>query len=571
VSAQTGRPTVPPAPPSSRRMERVRAGFVRLRNDPNPIWMREMRQAARLQRTPIILAVVTGMMTLLIAAVGGIATVRAEPARVGVGLFHVFFSLGFAVVTWVGPAVAASTIASERSGRTWEALLLTGLGSPTIARGKFLAALTYVALYIVMLAPVGAMSFLFGGVTAVEVFTAFLLLGLFAALSVAFGLSISSKVSSNAVAIIVTLIVAVPLSLAGYAVLGPLLSLAVHELWPAIPAGPPVWLPTAYARVDFGVDYVTLLVLAPLLGVALPAWFLYEVTVANMASVNDDRSSGIRRWFLASAPLIAAVSLVPTFSLAAWESTIAAISILFAFAIFVTFVMAGEPLGPSRRVRIHWERRGVGHLQRALGPGLVRACSLLLIVIVALLVAQIASGALWLLNYGRPSGRVDAERVVAFGGYATAFFVFAVGFTTFVRARSTSATVPRLLLAAVLFLAAAGPWIAMAVAGLLSDGSDEALIVAAPSPLYAFVMMSTLSNPATSQPMTLLAGTLCASAWAFLGVLCFVAGTARARRIVREHDLAMGRVEAMLAAEQTQTVPVEREGQAVPIAEVAAP
>ncbi len=44
-----------------------------------------------------------------------------------------------------------------------------------IARGKFLAAYTNIAMYIVMLAPAGALPFLFGGVTATEVLAAFAL------------------------------------------------------------------------------------------------------------------------------------------------------------------------------------------------------------------------------------------------------------------------------------------------------------------------------------------------------------------------------------------------------------
>jgi len=73
-----------PPPPSSLRAE-VRTGWLeRLRENPNPVWMRELKQAARLQRTPIILAVVTGMMTLLICSVGGVASTTTEPAKVGV-------------------------------------------------------------------------------------------------------------------------------------------------------------------------------------------------------------------------------------------------------------------------------------------------------------------------------------------------------------------------------------------------------------------------------------------------------------------------------------------------------
>jgi len=86
------------------------------------------------------------------------------------------------VVTVVGPAIAANSIASEREGRTWEAVLLTGLSPKDITRGKFLAAFTTICLYVVVLAPVGALSFLFGGVTATEVIVAFAFLVMLAGL-----------------------------------------------------------------------------------------------------------------------------------------------------------------------------------------------------------------------------------------------------------------------------------------------------------------------------------------------------------------------------------------------------
>ena len=168
MSAQTGVLSVPPPPPGVRGVKRMKALADHLVSSPNPVWMRELRALSRLQRTPVILAVTTGMITLLIASVGGVAAATGtEPARVGNWLYQTFFSLAFALVTWMGPAMAATSIAAERSGHTWEALELTGLGPRAIARGKFLAALTYVSLYLVMLMPVGGLSFLFGGVTGV--------------------------------------------------------------------------------------------------------------------------------------------------------------------------------------------------------------------------------------------------------------------------------------------------------------------------------------------------------------------------------------------------------------------
>ena len=219
MSVQTG--SMPPAgPASSRRVDRARHHVGLLRSEPNPLWLRELRQSARLGRTPVILAVLSVLMTLLITSVGGTVSTYESPAETGVIIFQVFFSLAYFVVTLIGPAVAANSIASEREGRTWEAVILTGLAPAVIARGKFLAAFTAIAMYIVMLAPVGALPFLFGGVTATEVVVAFGGLFLIALLSVAFGLAISSKMSSLRAAIVVTLLLAIPLTVLAFVSFG---------------------------------------------------------------------------------------------------------------------------------------------------------------------------------------------------------------------------------------------------------------------------------------------------------------------------------------------------------------
>lgn len=543
MSAQTGRPSVPAPPPSSRRFDRAKAHIERLRSDPNPVWMRELRQSARLSRTPIILAVVTGMVTLLICSVGGVASVTAEPAKVGVALFHTFFSLAYSVVTWVGPAVAANTIASERSGRTWEALLLTGLGRHTIATGKFLAALTYISLYIVMLAPVGALPFLFGGITATEVLAAFVLLFLFAVLSVAFGLCVSSKFSSPAVSIVVTLLVAIPLSLIVYVTLGPLLSIAVHELWPGVPEGPPVWLPTAYVRADFGLEYVTLLLLAPLAAVALPAWLFYEITLANLAGTSDDRSSGLRRWFLLSGPLVTGLSLLPGLIGKTLEWRLIGLTGLFVFLVFGALLFIGEPLGPSRRVQAHWEREKRGPFTRYMGPGILRACSLLLITGLAGFVIHMLAGV------ASAATTVDRERIIGFGLYVCAFFVFIAGFSAWARARALDTTVPRLLLLGALFLASVGPWIAMAIAGVATEARSTALVIAAPSPTFALVIVDNIGQMSSEKNLLLGAGAVCALAWTLLGVGLFGLALGRVRKVMREHARATAQLDALLRAE----------------------
>jgi hypothetical protein len=540
MSAQTGVASLPPPPPSVRGVPRLRARWDRLFTDPNPVWIREMRQAARLPRTPVILATLTAMMTLLICSVGGVAAANAEPAKVGIGLFHTFFSLAFAVVTWVGPAVAASTIASERSGRTWEALELTGLGAARIARGKFLAALTYISLYIVMLAPVGALPFLFGGVTATEIVLAFLLLAVFAVLSVAFGLAMSSKFSSPALAILITLFVATSTSLAMYLGGGLGLSYAAHELWPGVSGGPPVWLPTAYVRGDFGLEYVAFLLLAPVALTAIPAWLFYEGTIANMAAPSEDRSTRLRVWMLVSAPLLTATAILPGLATAELGWFVVGAMLLFTFYLFTAFLMTGEPLGPSYRVTVHWQRANAGALRRYFGPGVLKGASLLLWLALASTCLLLGAGFSVLAS-------AEAQGLAALGTYALCFLTFIIGFGAWSRAGSNGAAVPRVLLLVVLFLAVVGPWIVMAMAGIFATGS-EASVIAAPSPAYAFSMLTALTQSSHDQRVTVAAGLTCSAAWALLGMGLLMIALARTKRRVREERTVRDALESSLQA-----------------------
>jgi ABC-type transport system involved in multi-copper enzyme maturation permease subunit len=493
--------------------------------------MRELKQAARLQRTPIILSVVTGMMTLLICSVGGVASTTAEPAKVGVGIFHTFFSLAYAVVTWIGPAVAANTIAGERSARTWEALQLTGLSPRRIARGKFLAAYTYICLYVVMLVPVGALPFLFGGVTASEVLLAFLILFLLAALAVAFGLSVSAKFQSPAAAIIVTLLVALPMSLAVYGGAGVGLSYAAHEQWPGVPGGPPVWLPTAYVRADFGLAYCVFLLLLPALAAVIPAWLFYESAVANMGSASDDRSTRLRVWFLTTMPALTASAALVSWLAHDLSWVYTGGGLIWVFGCFGAFLFSGEPLGPSQRVLADWQRRGTGLLARSLGPGVLRACALLLLLTAGSLAANAGLGVL------KAKTSADRAALLAFHGYALAFFGFVSGFAAWARARAKNTGTPRLLLATALFFAFVGPWIAMAVAGLITNQHDRAMLMASPSPSFAITMVQAASTSSPDAGLILATGSACAAAWALIGVGLFaVAGTCVRTRLAAERS-----------------------------------
>lgn len=549
MSVQTGRTSLPPPPPESRGMARVRGQVDHWKSAPNPILIRELKQSTRLTRTPFILMSVTAMAALLLCSIGGLASLSLDPAKTGVAIFHTFFSLAYFVVTLAGPALASNSIASEREGRTWEALLLTGLGPGIIARGKFFAAFTNIAMYIVMLAPVGALPFLFGGVSAFEVVMAFVWLVLLASLSVAFGLALSSKMDSLRAAIVVTLLFTFVLSPSFYLALGPGLSSAAHEIWPAVIAGPPIWLPTAYSRAPFDFKYVILLVVVPLLSVILPSWFLYEVTIANLTSITDDRSTGMRRWFLVTNFLIA----LPLVALSASQDQIgpgAAFALYALLLSFMAMVFCGEPIGPSRRVTRDWDKVGASAFRRFLGPGIVRANVLLIILGTITMLAFTAVGLVAISMRGATDGPRHALAVVVFCTYGIGFLLFTSGLAAYTRARTNAPGASRGILFAVLFLICSGPWIVAAMAGVvIRSGGDDAYLIAAPSPFFMFYVSDRVTREATMFSPPVIGGLVAAIAWGLLGLSMLGAAHKRCQQVILAHEAALNASEAALNAE----------------------
>ena len=548
MSAQTGT-QVPHEAPAHGLTGRVRQFSHRLLNDPNPLWIRELKQSARLVRTPVILCVLAVLTTLLIASIGGLISLSESPATTGYIIFQVFFSIAYFVVTFIGPGVAANAIAAEREGRTWEAVILTGLRPATIARGKFLAAYTSIAMYVVMLAPVGALPFLFGGVTATETVVAFAFLFLIAGLAVAFGLAISSKMNSLRAALVVSLLCAVIVSLNVYGLLGVAMSYGAHSLWPGVPDGPPVWLPTAYARAPFDMTYVGLLIALPVATAALPAWLLYEVTVANLTSITDDRSTGLKRWYAVCTPIFAIATTIPIFAVSPgdrFETTVAAFCAHFAFLMMGVYLFAGDSIGPSRRVVLHWERSGAGKLKRFFGPSIVKTSVLELFVgLFALLLPTVVG---LLITPPKYTGDSYTGEILLVAVYVAGFFVFSVGFTAFLRSRTGTTLAARLLLLAVHFLVAIGPWVVAAIAGVISSASDRsALVVAAPSPFYVFLALDALDR---SKESILVVGSVFMSvAWVLFGLLFLGLARARTARVIAQHNAALAESDRLLAAE----------------------
>ncbi len=139
------------------------------------------------------------------------------------------------------------------------------------------------------------------------------------------------------------------------------------------------------------------------------------------------------------------------------------LGVLASFFTFSVFLFAGDPIGPSRRVVIQWNRAGAGRIRRFFGPGVMRSSSLLLVT-GGLALAALTGLGIWAAAGASGSSSSDVARLAAFAGYAIAFYLFVVGLGAALRARAGAPLVARMLLFAILFGVAVGPWIVAAIA-----------------------------------------------------------------------------------------------------------
>jgi hypothetical protein len=364
-------------------------------------------------------------------------------------------------------------------------------------------------------------------------------------------LAISSKMESLRGALLVTLLVAVPLSVFFYSTLGVGLSAGIHELWDTIPAGPPIWLPTAYSRAPFGLRYAVYLVLLPLIAIAIPAWLLYEVTRANLTSVTDDRTYGLKRWFIVSSLVLAPIAMIPMFEVSPGdqaEGLILGLGLFCMHLVFSAFLFAAEPIGPSRRVKDALKQ--ASRWRRALAPGVVRVASLQLLIALGVLGAVALAGFLLINVHGVARASTQSEQLLVFTVYAAGFACFVIGVTAALRSRATGVAVPRVLLLVVLFLLTSGPWILAAITGIITEARSstaEAMAIAAPSPIYAIVAVIQIKRP--DPGVVVVASMIAAIAYAGLGAVFLLMAKSRCRQIVTDHETVLAEADRRLDEE----------------------
>ena len=166
-----------------------------------------------------------------------------------------------------------------------------------------------------------------------------------------------------------------------------------------------------------------------------------------------------------------------------------------------------------------------------------------------------------LLTLTKPT---DRDVLIAFDGQLLAFLVFLCGLSAFFRTRAEGATVPRVLLVVITVMAAIGPWIVMAIAGVVTQSSDGTLALASPSPTYAFVLAEEIQRGSANVKNLILPAILCSAGYALFGVGLFAMAASRAHARLSHERERLTQLETLLdaelsaeeaAAEATQTPP----------------
>jgi ABC-type transport system involved in multi-copper enzyme maturation permease subunit len=142
----------------------------------NPVLVKEMRGRMRGNRAMLLLtiylsiiAVVTLLVYLAMASTMSFGVSDLEVGRrIGKTIFLTVMTVALAQVCIITPALTSPSIAGERERQSFDLLVTTLLSPWQIVLGKLMAALAFALLLIVSVLPMAGLSFLFGGVSGIE-------------------------------------------------------------------------------------------------------------------------------------------------------------------------------------------------------------------------------------------------------------------------------------------------------------------------------------------------------------------------------------------------------------------
>jgi ABC-2 type transport system permease protein len=193
----------------------------------NPVIRKELRSRMRGRRAFVLLTAYLGLLGLIIGIIylfvsRELSSVSWDPGfrqTVGKAIFSAVVLFELLMVTFIGPALTAGAITTEREKQTFDLLRTTLLSARALVWGKLGSALTYLLLLIFAATPIEGLAFLIGGVGMGELLVSSLMLVVTALFFCSLGVFFSSfvkrtlgaTVSSYATILVSTLLLALAL------------------------------------------------------------------------------------------------------------------------------------------------------------------------------------------------------------------------------------------------------------------------------------------------------------------------------------------------------------------------
>lgn len=174
----------------------------------NPVLIKEMSQIVRNPKFPIAIGVYLALISLLgVATLTGIFS-GAENFRSLKNSFIILYKMllgfAFALLIFMIPVITASSISSEKEGKTLDILLATTIGTYKIVTGKLFSAITRIMLYAFASLPVIGLVFVVGVIDLNSIGQFFVVLFVTSFLIGSFGVLMSVIFTRTATATIVT-------------------------------------------------------------------------------------------------------------------------------------------------------------------------------------------------------------------------------------------------------------------------------------------------------------------------------------------------------------------------------
>ncbi|MEP6776477.1 MAG: ABC transporter permease subunit [Chloroflexota bacterium] len=174
----------------------------------NPVIVKELRGRMRGWRSVailviylLILSLVTWLTFLAAGSYSNNNYYGGQSSQIGKTIFGVLVGFQTIMVALLTPAFTAGAITSEREQKTYDLLMTTLLPARSVIFGKLGAALAWVALLILAVAPLQSLAFMFGGVSPEEVILSQVVLlmaaVLFASIGIFWSTVVKSSVASN--------------------------------------------------------------------------------------------------------------------------------------------------------------------------------------------------------------------------------------------------------------------------------------------------------------------------------------------------------------------------------------